>query len=110
MDVTLTSSGPMAVIGVGTVFLALLSLVFVILAVARLSGRKAGGARSEESEGVGGSAAAPAPDAAGDMRLAALAAYAVHLGWRARARPAAPAPISRWAVAGRIRQTAPFQR
>ncbi len=110
MDVTLTSSGPMAVIGVGTVFLALLTLVFVISAVARLSRSKAGGARSEEPEGLGSSAAAQGPDAAGDLRLAALAAYAVHLGRRARARPAATAPISRWAVAGRIRQTAPFQR
>ena len=104
MDPALTSGSAMSVIGISTVFVALLSLVGVVSATARLvdRGRVRAGAASD---------AAATPAASADLRPLALAAYALHLRRRASVGAAgAPGPTSRWAMAGRLRQTAPLLR
>ena len=96
----------MALLGIGTVFAALTVLVVAL----RLASRAVA---SPEPHLAG----TPVPgDASGvresgeDLELVALAAYALHLARRVRIPEPGPASPSRWVIAGRMRQTAPFLR
>jgi Na+-transporting methylmalonyl-CoA/oxaloacetate decarboxylase gamma subunit len=99
----------MALIGVSTVFVALLTIVGVVSLVGRLVNR-ANKVDASAAGDTSGSAALRAGAVPGvDLGRIALAAYALHLRRRASVH-AAPGGPSRWALAGRLRQTAPFVR
>lgn len=107
MDLSATGGLTVSVIGLATVFTALMVLVATVSTTGRWVDR---------SQSL--RAAAPGPDAAPskleadsvvDLRAVAVAAFAAHLRRRAVTRPPSMA-ISRWSIAGRLRQLAPFQR
>lgn len=102
MDESLIGAVPMAILGVGTVFFALLTIIGVVSLNGYLAER---GNRTAAAAAEG----APQAEPAVSLRSVALAAYALHLRSRALAitRPAQP---SRWAMAGRVQQTSSFQR
>ncbi len=114
MDPALTSASTVSVIGIGTVFVALLTLVGVVSATGRLIER--GRARAASGVGAASEAVAgsqPAADGAplaSDLRPLALAAYALHLRRRAGVAAGGRPGLSRWAMAGRLRQTTPLLR
>ena len=103
----------MTLIGMGTVFTALVALLVVVRLAPRVLGRKQTDARSPiESTSVGLLDLDPAAKARevsdDDLLGVALAAYSYHRRRRARARP--PTASSPWSSAGRLMQTAPFHR
>ena len=112
MDVSLTGGLPMTLIGIGTVFSALVALVVVVMFMTRIADRRQGvgpipseaEAESEQPDSV----ASPQPsDEPPDLLRVALAAYSFH---RQRlATVSSPTPASTWSSAGRLRQTAPFR-
>ncbi len=100
MDASLTAGLPMTILGVGTVFTALVALIAAIGVISRLTGR---------SPGLGASGAAPAgpsPTAAPlhDPAAVAAAAYSPHVALGRRV--ADPDPASSWKLAGRLRAMA----
>jgi Na+-transporting methylmalonyl-CoA/oxaloacetate decarboxylase gamma subunit len=113
VDGSLTGGLPMTVIGIGTVFAALLSLIFVIMAMTRLTTRPPPPAQAEASPDPA-QTALPAQATAGDdgpdLVRVALAAYALHLQIRGReSGPGAP-DGNRWALAGRMQQMTGLSR
>ena len=96
----------MAVVGVTTVFFALLSIVAVVVFNHYVSERPNRRTASAVSFAVG---SAPEAEPTTDLRPLALAAYALHLR-RSAFAIREPAQASRWAMAGRVRQTRAFQR
>ncbi len=111
MDPALTSASTLSVIGIGTVFVALITLVGVVSATARLVERGRARDAGAASQAAGGSqAAADGAPLAPDLRPLALAVYALHLRRRAGVAAAGGPGASRWAMAGRLRQTTPLFR
>jgi Na+-transporting methylmalonyl-CoA/oxaloacetate decarboxylase gamma subunit len=108
MEVSLTGGAAMTVIGIVAVFAALTAL----LAAIRLASRILGPTERHPSASPAGDLArggpASGPESGEELESVALAAYALHLA--RRVRTPAPAPTSRWVIAGRLRQTAPFER
>jgi Na+-transporting methylmalonyl-CoA/oxaloacetate decarboxylase gamma subunit len=115
LDPSLTSGGIIATIGIGTVFFALVTLIGVVTAMARLStasapepepsaaplpkvpaSAAAGDSVSEKSEAP--PAEAPEPD----FQRIALSAYAYHR--RTTTRVKGDTPSTSWDVAGRIHE------
>jgi Na+-transporting methylmalonyl-CoA/oxaloacetate decarboxylase gamma subunit len=107
VDVSLTGGSAMAVIGVGTVFIALTVLLAAVRLTSRILNRPGAPAPLASAGGLARDAPAVRPDTGDDLEYVALAAYALHLA--RRARTSVPGPPSRWMIAGRLRQTAPFQ-
>ena len=98
----------MALIGVSTVFVALLTILGVVSLVGRLVNRASKVAASAAGDASGSALRAGAVPGV-DLGRIALAAYALHLRRRASVH-ATPGGPSRWALAGRLRQMAPFVR
>jgi hypothetical protein len=94
----------MALIGIGTVFLALAAL----LGALRLTARALSPAGPELARAPGSGVAPIVQESGVELESVALAAYALHLARRVRIPR--PGPASRWVIAGRMRQTAPFER
>ena len=113
MDPSLTSGGIIATTGIGTVFFALVTLIAVVSAMARLLRESPAGGAAADSPGspvaeTSASAGEPAlatPETAThepDFQQIALSAYAYHRRSTTRVKSAAP-PTS-WEVAGRMRE------
>jgi sodium pump decarboxylase gamma subunit len=103
----------MALIGMGTVFTALVALLVVVRLMPRVLGRNQTDAPSPiESASVGlrdMDQAAEGREASDDDLLAvALAAYSYHRRRQSSVRP--PTASSPWSSAGRLMQIAPFRR
>jgi len=94
----------MALLGIGTVFAALT----VLVAALRLASRAVAAPEPQLARGPVPGAVSRVPESGEDLELVALAAYALHLARRVRIPE--PGPASRWVIAGRMRQTAPFLR
>ena len=96
----------MAIVGVSTVFFALVTIVAVVSVngyLAQRERRPAAPAAEQES------APARAAEPSTDLRPVALAAYALHLR-RSALAITGPARPSRWSLAGRVQQASSFQR
>ena len=112
VDASLTNGLPMILVGMGTVFCALVALVGLIALTTRILSRSR--PKTSASSEVD-PAALPQVDNSGaerealedDLLRVALAAFSYHRRRRAIATTAA-AP-SAWASAGRMRQIAPFR-
>lgn len=113
MDASLTGGLPMTVIGIGTVFAALLSLIGAILVMTRVMARPPSPARAEASPDAA-QTALPAQATAGDdgpdLVRVALAAYALHLQIRGRESATGAPGGNRWALAGRMQQMTGLSR
>jgi Na+-transporting methylmalonyl-CoA/oxaloacetate decarboxylase gamma subunit len=112
MEGSLVDGATMAVIGIGTVFVALGALLGAVVATSSLLGRGAPeGARTatrvRAQTAAPGNPALPTTSAV-NLEHLALAAYALHLARRVTLLE--PEPLSPWARAGRLRQAAPFVR
>lgn len=106
MDETLTAPLPMAIVGVSTVFFALLAIITVVSINGYLieRGKRPAATAAEVTAGTAGEVQGNA-----DLRPIAIAAYALHLRRSALAITGPPEP-SRWAMAGRVRHASSFQR
>ena len=113
MDGSLTGGLPMTVIGIGTVFAALLSLIGAILVMTRVVARPPSPAQAEASPDAA-QTALPAQATAGDdgpdLVRVALAAYALHLQIRGRESGTKTPGSNRWALAGRMQQLTRLSR
>jgi Na+-transporting methylmalonyl-CoA/oxaloacetate decarboxylase gamma subunit len=94
----------MALLGIGTVFAALT----VLVAALRLASRAVAAPEPHLARTLEPGGASVVQERGEDLELVALAAYALHLARRVRI--AEPGTVSRWLLAGRMRQTAPFLR
>ncbi len=112
MDASLTGGLPVTLIGIGTVFAALLSLICAVMVMTWVTSR--GAAQAERVSEAPQTSPAAEVTAAGerpDLARVAVAAYALHLQIRGRASSGAEAPGgSRWALAGRTQQLTPLSR
>lgn len=110
MDVSLTGGLPMTLIGIGTVFSALVSLVIVVMLMTRIAARRQGVQpipSEAEAEQIDSGVSPQASDQPPDLLRVALAAYSFHR--QRQASVSSPTPASAWSSAGRLRQTAPFR-
>jgi Na+-transporting methylmalonyl-CoA/oxaloacetate decarboxylase gamma subunit len=94
----------MFLVGIGTVFVVLTVLLWAV----RLTSRVLSPPEPRLSASLAAAGPSVAEAIGDDLESVALAAYALHLARRARVR--APGPVSRWVTAGRLRETAPFER
>ena len=113
MDASLASGFSMTLIGMGTVFVALVGLLLVVKLMPRILGQPqtvASGSIVAASAGsLGRGAAAERREASDDeLRTVALAAYSYHRRRQTSAR--SPTASSPWSSAGRLAQIAPFRR
>ncbi len=113
MDGSLASGFPMTLIGMGTVFTALVALLVVVKLTPRVLGQSRTGAPSPIASASVGSPdtelAAKGREASDDDLLAvALAAYSYHRRRQTSAR--SPTASSPWSSAGRLAQIAAFRR
>ena len=114
MDASLTGGLSVTLIGVGTVFTALLSLIGVIAVMRRLFSETPAAdasARATEPETSPEADEQAAPETGPDLLPVALAAYALHLQIRGRVNAAPLANNnSAWALAGRVQELTPLSR
>ena len=106
MNESLTSPLPMAIVGVTTVFFALVAIIAVVSVNGYLAERR------KQSPAPAVEAQVPTEqelDRATSLRPVAIAAYALHLR-RSALAITAPPQTSRWATAGRVRHASSFQR
>ncbi len=99
----------MTLIGIGTVFSALVSLVIVVMLMTRIAAWRQGVQpipSEAEAEQID-SGVSPQPSEPPDLLRVALAAYSFHR--QRQASVSSPTPASAWSSAGRLRQTAPFR-
>ena len=113
MDPTTTSGPVVAVLGIGTVFVALALLIAVVTLIARLINGP--GASADKPAAAAGSVVTPEAasrpgdeDAGPQLLLVALAAYGMHRSRRVSVR--GPNPTSSWGRQGRSRQVLRAER
>ena len=113
MNPSLVNGLPMTLIGMGTVFTALVALLLVVKLMPRILGRLQPVAQGPvESASAGSLDSGPAAEGSkasdDDLLTVALATYSYHRRRQASARP--PTASSPWSSAGRLTQIAPFRR
>jgi len=98
----------MTVIGVGTVFVSLVTLVVVVTWMGRLLAEGGPPAAATPATETGAEASPEAPPAPEDLRAVALVAYSFHRQRQDRARPSVTS--SPWSTAGLLRQVGRFHQ
>ena len=102
MESPLAGGLPMTLLGLTTVFAALLMLIVVIHACARILSPRAAPGGSTSASGAGSAPQVSNPATPLDLAPVALAAYALHL--QSCLTLVDPEPGSPWKLSGRMRQ------